>query len=236
MARIPVTERRRSLIDATIRVVARDGVAGTTTRAVVAEAGMSLASLHYAFDSREELLDAVVADVTEQERVAAEDGLLPFGEVTGALPAMVDVIRSGLDRFLDLLIEDPLRERALLELYLHALRTPGVQDVPAAQYSTYHRAAEASLRTAARASRSRWTVPTPTVARLLVTFTDGLTMAWLADRDTAAARVTVVFGAQALAALAEPLADPTDPAPVTTPPSDDHDRDHDHDSQEPGPC
>jgi|PersoiStandDraft_1058852.scaffolds.fasta_scaffold18726_4 TetR/AcrR family transcriptional regulator, regulator of biofilm formation and stress response len=226
MARIPVTERRQALVDAAIRVVARDGVAATTTRAVVAEAGMSLASLHYAFASREELLDAVIADVTEQERRAAEDGLLPFEDSTGPAPAMVDVIRAGLDRFLDLLIEDPLRERALLELILHALRTPGHEAVLAAQYDTYQRAAQSSLRTAARASRSRWRVPIPTAARLLVTLTDGITMAWLADRDTAAARVTVVFAAQALAALAEPLDLTTtltgdDPGP---------------DSQEPGPC
>jgi len=226
MARIPVAERRRTLVDAAIRVVARDGVAGTTTRAVVAEAGMSLASLHYAFASREELLDAVIADVTEQERRAAEDGLLPLVNSTGPAPAMVDVIRAGLDRFLDLLVADPLRERALLELILHALRTPGHEAVLAAQHATYQRAAQSSLETAALASRSRWRVPVPTAARLLVTLTDGLTMAWLADRDTAAARVTVVFAAQALAALAEPL-DPT-----TTPSGDDLDQD----SQEPGPC
>lgn len=208
MGRLPVAERRRALIDAAVRVVARDGVAGATTRAVVAEAGMSLASLHYAFASREELLAAVISDVTAQEHRAAEDGLLPPGEPTDPAPAMVDVIRAGLDRFVDLLIEDPLRERALLELSLHALRTPGQEAALAAQYATYHRAALASLATAARIGRSTWRVPLPAAARLLVTLTDGLTTTWLADRDTAATRATVVFAAQALAALAEPLGSP----------------------------
>lgn len=237
MPRLPVAERRRALVDAAIRVVARDGVAGTTTRAVVAEADMSLASLHYAFASREDLLDAVIADVTAQEHRAAEDGLLPLGDPTDPAPAMLDVIRAGLDRFLDLLVEDPLRERALLELSLHALRTPGHEAVLAAQYATYHRAAQASLETAAVASRSRWCVPLPTAARLLVTFTDGLTTTWLADRDTAAARASVVFAAQALAALAEPLAaaEPLATSPDTTTTAL-AGHDPGHDSQEPGPC
>ncbi|WP_449386237.1 TetR/AcrR family transcriptional regulator [Cellulomonas soli] len=219
MTRMPVAERRRALVDAAVRVIAREGVAGATTRAVVAEAGMKLASLHYAFGSREELLEAVIADVTEQERVAAEDGLLPLDPDDPA-PTMAQVVHAGLDRFLDLLVEDPLRERALLELTLYALRTPGQEAALAAQYAIYHRSATATLETAARVARSRWVVPLPDAARLLVTLTDGLTTTWLADRDTAAARATVAFAAQALAALAVPLsptgladATPDDPAP-----------------------
>lgn len=213
MTRMPVAERRRALVDAAVRVIAREGVAGATTRAVVAEAGMKLASLHYAFASREELLEAVIADVTEQERRAAEDGLLPLGEPADPAPTMAEVVRAGLDRFVDLLVEDPLRERALLELTLYALRTPGQEAALATQYAIYHRSAAATLETAARATRSRWLVPLPDAARLLVTLTDGLTTTWLADRDTAAARATVAFAARALAALAVPLDPSTSPAP-----------------------
>lgn len=221
MARMPVAERRRALVDAAVRVIARDGVAGATTRAVVAEAGMKLASLHYAFDSREELLEAVIADVTDRERAAAEDGLLAFGDLEAAAPSMGQVVRAGLDRFVDLLVEDPQRERALLELLLYSARTPGQEGALAAQHAVYQRAAQASAETAARAARCRWLVPLPEVARLLVTLTDGLTTTWLADRDTTAARATVAFAAKALAALAVPLdapdrvhpADPNPPDP-----------------------
>ena len=55
MTRIPAAERRAALIDAALRVVSRNGLAQATTRAIVAEAGMSLASFHYAFESRDEL-------------------------------------------------------------------------------------------------------------------------------------------------------------------------------------
>lgn len=56
MSRLPVPQRRAALIEAALRVIARDGLAAATTRAIAAEAGMSLASLHYAFTSRDELI------------------------------------------------------------------------------------------------------------------------------------------------------------------------------------
>lgn len=213
-----VGDRRRALVDAAVRVIARDGVAGATTRAVVAEAGMSLASLHYAFPSRDQLLEAVVEEVTDQERRAAEAGLLPgAGTATGTL---ADVLRDGLDRYVDTLVADPERELALLELALYAMRTPGHRAAVVAQYAVYDESARASLTAAARATGSRWTVPLDDAARALVTITDGLTTTWLADRDTDAARRTARFAATALAALAEPAEpEPTQPAPTQPEPA-----------------
>ncbi|MFB7756763.1 TetR/AcrR family transcriptional regulator, partial [Streptomyces sp. NPDC056121] len=57
MGRMPSAQRRRQLVEAAIRVMARDGVAKTTTRSVVAEAGVSLSVFHYCFDSKQELLE-----------------------------------------------------------------------------------------------------------------------------------------------------------------------------------
>ncbi|MBB5472604.1 AcrR family transcriptional regulator [Cellulomonas hominis] len=214
-----VADRRRALVDAAVRVIARDGVAGATTRAVVAEAGMSLASLHYAFPSREHLLEAVVAEVTVQERLAAEVGLLPLPEDPAgpAERALEDVIRDGLERYVDLLEADPQREQALLELALYAMRTPGQRASIVAQYDVYRASAAASLTAAALATGSRWTVPLDDAARALVMVTDGLTTAWLADRDTDAARRTARFAARALAALAEPA--PAAAAPAAAVPA-----------------
>ena len=55
----PAPERRASLARAARTVIARDGLAAATTRAIVAEAGMPLASFHYAVASRDELLREV---------------------------------------------------------------------------------------------------------------------------------------------------------------------------------
>ena len=54
MPRVSAPSRREALIEAALRVMERDGLTAGTTRAIVAEAGMSLASFHYAFSSRDE--------------------------------------------------------------------------------------------------------------------------------------------------------------------------------------
>ena len=70
MARMPATERRVALGHAALVVIARDGIHAATTRAIVAEAGMPLASFHYAVASREELLRDVVDLVVAGEGAA----------------------------------------------------------------------------------------------------------------------------------------------------------------------
>jgi hypothetical protein len=50
-----------------------------------------------------------------------------------------------------------------------------------------------------------WTRPVTEVARLVVTITDGVTLAWLADRDEAAARRVIDFAADSIATLAQPI-------------------------------
>lgn len=205
-----VEARRRALVEAAVRVIVRDGVAGATTRAIVAEAGMSLASLHYAFPSVDQLLEAVIAEVTAQERRAAEEGLLPVAlpsDAPGSTepPLLEDVIRGGLERYVDLLAAHPDREQAMFELAAYAMRTPGQRASLVAQHAVYQESARATMATAAVAARSRWTVPLEQAARALVMVTEGLTSVWLADRDTAAARETARFAARSLAALAEPV-------------------------------
>ena len=57
---------RQRLIDATVAVAERDGVEGLTTRAIVAEAGVSAGMFYGHFDSKESLLAAVVDHKTDE--------------------------------------------------------------------------------------------------------------------------------------------------------------------------
>ena len=47
-----------------------------------------------------------------------------------------------------------------------------------------------------------WTMPIEQLARILIAITDGLTVAWLADRDDEAAGLLMDFAAESIAALA----------------------------------
>ncbi|WP_159808779.1 TetR/AcrR family transcriptional regulator [Cellulomonas citrea] len=206
MTRMPVAERRQALVDATIRVIVRDGVAAATTRAVAAEAQMPLASLHYAFGSRDALLRAVAEEVTGAELSAARDGLLLLDEGDGQTP-IAELMLVGVDRFVDLLVEHPERELALAELTVHARRT-GMDDLLDHVHTVYQSAAEANLVHAAAQAHVRWTVPVAEVAEQLVMLLDGLTWSWIGGRDEGTARRNGRFAAQALARLAEPVDHP----------------------------
>jgi DNA-binding transcriptional regulator YbjK len=196
MTRIPATQRRAALAAAARTVIARDGLAAASTRAIVAEAGMPLASFHYAVASRDELLRDVVELVVADEGTAAATLL-----ATANSPR--DAIAKALTGYLEHVKSDPGNEQAMFELTQYALRTPQLADLPAEQYRSYHALAAELLEAGASALRIEWTIPVPDLARLLVTLTDGLTLAWLADRDDAAAARAIDHAADAVAAFAK---------------------------------
>ncbi|HXH36896.1 MAG TPA: TetR family transcriptional regulator [Plantibacter sp.] len=206
MARISVVDRRAELISAALRVVAASGVAAATTRAIVAEADMSLASFHYAFTSRDELLAELVVHVVEQERVVLDVEELRADTTTDDEPApeLRSVVAAGLERYFELLRADPGREAAMQELSYYAMRTPGLERLAGEQYRRYSELAGEALTIAAEVSDSRWLRPVDELARIVIAFTDGLTVAWLVRRDDAEARQLIDSVASLIASLAEP--------------------------------
>jgi hypothetical protein len=113
-------------------------------------------------------------------------------------------IHDGLSAFLDHIIEDPARELVLQELLQYALRTPGLQPLAREQYETYTASVTSVLVEVAAVANVEWDRPVREIGRLVITITDGITLAWLVDRDAAAARRVIDFAAPALAALAVP--------------------------------
>jgi AcrR family transcriptional regulator len=190
-------DRRAAIVQAALRVIDRDGVYGATTRAIVAEADMSLASFHYAFRSRDEMLGELFAFVVRRE----EEAML------AALSSSVSIrqaVRSGLQAYFDLLAAHPEREQALQELIQYALRTPELAALPGAQYRSYFRSAQMMLERGAELTGARWAIPIEQLSGVLVAFTDGLTMSWLATRDDSAAETVMEFAADAIAAQCAP--------------------------------
>lgn len=202
MTRIPVADRRTALVQAALRVVARDGVAAATTRRIVGEAGMPLASFHYVFSSRDELMAELIEAAVEGEQRDLDPVLRAVADP--GVAAMRDVLRAGLQHYFDGVRADPDREKAMLELTQWALREPGFEPLARRQYARYHELAAHAAAEAARLTGSTWTRPLDEVARILVSFTDGLTVGWLVTRDDAAAAATMDVAADALAALATP--------------------------------
>ncbi|MGH3704140.1 MAG: TetR/AcrR family transcriptional regulator [Agromyces sp.] len=197
MARIPASERRAALVQAALRVVSQRGIAHATTRAIVAEAGMSLASFHYAFDSRDELIDELITTVVARE----QEAVLP-DDLQGH--DLRDMLEAGVLRYFEHLRGDPEHEQAMLELTQYALRSPERHPLAVAQYDKYTELGARSLAAAAELAGVVWTTPVEQVARVLIAFTDGLTLTWLVTRDDDVARAVAHAAADALSRMAEP--------------------------------
>lgn len=188
-------DRRLALVEAALRVIAERGVQGTTTRAIVAEAGMPLASFHYAFASRDEMMEELIAYVVENQTVAAFSSIKFGTDIRTS-------IRAGLEAFFETLVAEPGHEQVLLELMLFAMRTPALATLPRRQWSKFYEGATELLNAAAVNADIIWSRPIDEVARALVAVTDGLTLAWLATRDRAAASTVMDIAADSIAALA----------------------------------
>lgn len=202
MARVSSAERRAALVRAALRVIDREGVHGATTRAIVAEAQMSLASFHYAFRSRDEMIRELIAFVVQDEQRVSLEALDPGSGIRAA-------VRAGMQAYFDLLRAHPSREQAMQELVQYCLRTPGLDELPRAQYGSYHHTARVLLERGAELTGVEWTVPIEQLARILIAITDGLTIAWLACRDDEAAGLLMDFAADTIGALAVNVTLPT---------------------------
>ena len=71
---------RAKLLDAAVRLFAEQGVAGTTAAEIARRAGVTSAMVHYYFKTKDQLLDAVVAEKLVGEFIAFVAGELDRGQ------------------------------------------------------------------------------------------------------------------------------------------------------------
>src|SRR5438309_2141167 len=183
------------LVTAAARVIARDGIAQTTTRAIAAEAGMPRGSFHYCFRSKDELLQELVRVVIGDMVQAAE-----AAHVEGR--SLVENLQAGLRAMWESVIEHPDEQLVTYELTTYALRDETTAHLARWQYENYYRQAIEYLTFVAQSGAIEWSLPMPVLARLLVTVVDGLSLNWLADRDSEAALGVIDALATQLAGLA----------------------------------
>ncbi|HZN75206.1 MAG TPA: TetR/AcrR family transcriptional regulator [Micromonosporaceae bacterium] len=89
-------QRRRALLDAAARAFARGGYAATSLEDVAAEAGVSRVLIYRHFESKTELYQAVLAEVSDQLRAATGH---PNHQVPGSLAGLVAAASANPDGF-----------------------------------------------------------------------------------------------------------------------------------------
>ncbi|MER5461779.1 TetR family transcriptional regulator [Streptomyces sp. NPDC002668] len=180
MARMPSAERRRQLIEAAIRAMTRDGVSRTTTRSIAAEAGVSLSVFHYCFDSKQALLESVIAAITDHYVAVVKEAIRPKATLR-------ETIRAGFQAYWDHVSANPGEHMLTYELTQYALRQPGFDHLARRQYELYSDTYTELIEQLRRSMKFELRVPVPVLARYLAVMTDGLTLNFLVLGDDAAA-------------------------------------------------
>lgn len=187
-------ERRVGLVEAAKRVIVREGVAAATTRAVAAEAGMSLASLHYVFESQHELMREVVRSAAGLQTQWFESidlaGVPPRNQIATLLNSLLDWATSHRNE-----------ELAAYEITNYALRTPGLEDLATARID----AGTAVVRQLVERFQDAYGPLARTVdeiAHLVFQLGDGLVLSFLGAGDDTVPRRTAALIAPQIEQLA----------------------------------
>ncbi len=209
-SRRSVEQRRVELIDAAVAVLAEDGLGRATTRAITDRAGLALGAFHYAFDSKDQLLEAVidrVAATTTGRLQATLDEVAGGDEPTTASGAtrVAGYLRRFLTRYWDQLADTPGLQLAQYELTVHALREPGMHGVAARQYDHYVDTLAAGIAQVHGAPRDD---ATDDLARFVVATLDGLLLQRLADGDADRSRRQLRHYVEAVEAVVTAHLDP----------------------------
>ncbi|TPW75765.1 TetR/AcrR family transcriptional regulator [Schumannella soli] len=196
MTELGTPSRRERLVQAALRVMERDGLAATSTRAIAREAGVSSAAVQREFGG----FGPLASDVVEH-LVAAEGDAALWALITTEND-VVAIVREALRSYLHLVQQRPGAEQTLLEVTLLGLRRADLDGLPERQYERYLEVMRELLAIVARRADIRWDVEADQLARFALALTDGVTLAWLVDRDDAAAERTLELAAETIAAHA----------------------------------
>lgn len=188
--RISAQQRRTLLVKAAVEVIAEHGVEGATTRRIAEAAGASLASLHYAFDSKEALLFAI----WEEQVRALESRALASARQDGLGPTAARLLRETFVWFQ----ADEHYAQVQLELTFWALRQDAALGV--GTYDLHIGVMRTALQAGRLAQESADRVES--LARLVVAMSDGISVQWFCYRDKVRLTEDLDAGAAALMAFA----------------------------------
>lgn len=198
MAYVRVEQRQDEIVAAAVRVLSGVGVPGTTLRAVAAEAGIPLGTLHYVFPTKDLLLRAVITAVIDDVLSAVQPGLQPDRGVAHAL-------RESMTMFWSKLVEREIGLQVMqYELAMYSVRTEGAGGLAQLQYDRYTELVSTLFEQAARTAGERCAVDFPTLGRLTLAVLDGLIVQYVASTDAARAQHDLERAVNMLVMFADP--------------------------------
>jgi AcrR family transcriptional regulator len=195
VARLTADTRRQEFIEAAVKVISEHGVGGATTRRIAEVADAPLASIHYCFHTKKELLIAVFQHLAELlvERVVVPEETAGLGRTASSL----------LSATIEWYLENDASTRAQLDLYLWMLRQGNEQSGLAEQSyrAVEDRFTELLRRHMGPDDNEQLIEP---VVRIVISLADGLILGWLGDHDDAKLKTTLALANRSVEFAATP--------------------------------
>ena len=191
MPRLSADVRREQFIAAAINVIAQHGVEGATTRRIAEAARAPLASLHYCFHSKEELLWAICED--EARQIWGTPSVRRQDERVGLAAAAAGQLETGMRWWMDHEAEAITN----IELGIWARRQN--RELGARAYGIYLEASARDLRKHLGPGDDPELVEP--LARLLSAAVDGMLLQWLTFQDQDAVLKDLAVFSEAIAAM-----------------------------------
>lgn len=196
MAYLSAEERRRTIIDAAVEVIANEGLAKATTRRIADRANAPLGALHYCFRNKAELIQ-VVADEGAEMLSASFDDVDPQAGFEATLRNSVAALWHWVEQNVGL-------QLALIELAMFKIRQNDDEDL----YRMWDRFGGDLLRDrlsrALEADPLELEVPLDEIVRFINHRFDGLVFEFAASRDSDACRRQTEMLADAMVLLSVP--------------------------------
>ena len=168
-----LAQRKRAILDATLRLVAAQGAGAVRLRDVARESGVSVGSLQYYFESRDQLVreafDQHAREVVDLVTLAGDGSATPDARLTAVIDAAV--LRSDLRLSATLWMEfvtAGLHDAKLRPLLSHA-------------YEAWRDLLAEVVRAGTESGEFRPLLPTETVVACLVALIDGFELAVAVD-------------------------------------------------------
>ena len=188
--------RQGEILAAALRVMARDGLAETTTRKIATEAGVNQAMLRYYFGSKDDLLLAVLREMMRLTREIVRDVATTSGSIRQA-------IAKSLRAFWEHVEAAPELQVMQYELTLYALRHPDSAWLAREQYDGYCAVVQTLFEEAYAAANSTCALPLAELARFVIAGLDGMILQFIGDRNVERSQRDLEHLIAAVIALAE---------------------------------
>lgn len=141
---------------------------------------MPLSSLHYIFESRDQLVALAVHAIATDFGTDIDQESIDWTTVGSA-------VRTSIGQHLEQINRDPKRLTALFECLIYGVRTPELADLGRDRWAEDLLATRFYLELISQRLRVKYTIPEAALANMILMMTEGISLTWLRMRDNAIA-------------------------------------------------